>query len=1362
MPVTGTGQVYQVEYQTVFTVDKQSAKEVEKEADSLLKGLSKQDSRYSSILNKLKELAGPQGAQGYTAAMQKAKAAAEAVDRQLGIIRNRNAKGWKLEEKTKQKLKRLQNELKVSLIEMSKVQTQITSKAKEEERIRANSPAAQIAAEQERLAKQALLVNDKNLQISRQQISIDKARASALTQQAVANDSIVQARKIQLSIDKESNSIAQQQARLNDTTLTAGRQQLALDKEQARLDKLSLLSNDASLLAKRKQLAITNAIHSENKKQAILNSTQVQTARRQTSEAAELLRIEARISLENNAQVQAAKTQLALAKAANAQARRQAAGGGQQNQGGGTGGNTSFAHKVSTTAQYSLAAAGLFAVANAAREGALAIIEFDTASRTLAAVINDLSVPAARALEDQLIGLGKAYGGSFEGINQAAVLLGRAGVAHEKLAKATEITIKLAKLTGDTLEVSSGSMVSYLEVFGKYGETVESLGDKLAYMANESRLSTQDIQTFSNYALAAADAAGLTVDAVSAVATQFSKAGVNASTIGTQIRSLTKTFLDGSKGVNKFFTELGVVQGNFQAELAAGGERSNAALVDLSKKLAGLTREEFNRITASMNILQRNSLALLRQQSEGIAGSIKTLTDGTHEGIKAADKILAGYAATWEKFKLTLVDVVVEFDNVLGASRGFFEGLERMTALVDGGAEAYADMWKAHQKLAESREYDDKIALVNQTLLTATNKIQIRSLIAVRAEHLKNQKALEDEAGIYKKRSKVLGEQDKLTSEQASAAKKRHIAIIDQSKAEIARLEKVKARVIALGKAQGKNKTGGRYTKSIASETAVIKASQAAIVTLNRSIKDLDDTKTAASDTPILGGSEVGHLKIAEQDIRNLVAASKEFFKDNALFDFAVDTKPLTQINQQIEAIGVRIKAIKDNNDSGGVLDIVGVDTTAMGLLQQSAVLQKEIIQRKEESKSLTGEELGAHNAVTRTIMKANELITEQIGLAKYKTELANVELTARDRILALEIARGQQLASQAGIEAQTNIDQNDKIAVAEQQYQTAISLHDVSRKVAETEKSTLQALKDKTAEEQARLNVIKVTDQVQLMQTKNFEKRAVAMQKEADAMTLMTGSSQEILAIEAERLAANEALGIEADKFKLTEEQKIKLIAQQNELYDRQLKQVSVNTKLMVGALDAFASSMSSALADSLEGMDSWADAAKAFRSALNKIIIELLVMGPIVDAIKSSMGDGASGSIGSAAGDFFVGLFSEKGNAFSGGSHLTKYAKGGVVSSPTLFPMTTGTGMMGEAGPEAIVPLTRTSGGDLGVKAQSPVVNVSVINNSSAEVTTAADEDGNIQFIIETVTNSIASGISRGTGPVGTSIQSTFGVSR
>lgn len=76
-------------------------------------------------------------------------------------------------------------------------------------------------------------------------------------------------------------------------------------------------------------------------------------------------------------------------------------------------------------------------------------------------------------------------------------------------------------------------------------------------------------------------------------------------------------------------------------------------------------------------------------------------------------------------------------------------------------------------------------------------------------------------------------------------------------------------------------------------------------------------------------------------------------------------------------------------------------------------------------------------------------------------------------------------------------------------------------------------------------------------------------------------------------------------------------------------------------------------------------------------------------------------------------------KGGAFSQG-RVMPFARGGVVSGPVTFPMRGGTGLMGEAGPEAIMPLTRGADGKLGVRADggnAAPVNV-VMNISTPDV--------------------------------------------
>jgi hypothetical protein len=56
--------------------------------------------------------------------------------------------------------------------------------------------------------------------------------------------------------------------------------------------------------------------------------------------------------------------------------------------------------------------------------------------------------------------------------------------------------------------------------------------------------------------------------------------------------------------------------------------------------------------------------------------------------------------------------------------------------------------------------------------------------------------------------------------------------------------------------------------------------------------------------------------------------------------------------------------------------------------------------------------------------------------------------------------------------------------------------------------------------------------------------------------------------------------------------------------------------------------------------------------------------------------------------------------GDAFNLGN-IIPFGRGGIFDTPTFFPMASGMGLMGEAGPEAVMPLTRGKDGKLGVKA-------------------------------------------------------------
>lgn len=116
-------------------------------------------------------------------------------------------------------------------------------------------------------------------------------------------------------------------------------------------------------------------------------------------------------------------------------------------------------------------------------------------------------------------------------------------------------------------------------------------------------------------------------------------------------------------------------------------------------------------------------------------------------------------------------------------------------------------------------------------------------------------------------------------------------------------------------------------------------------------------------------------------------------------------------------------------------------------------------------------------------------------------------------------------------------------------------------------------------------------------------------------------------------------------------------------------------------------------------EGIDGMAD-------AMTNAIFEAEDLGQAmedlaVDIAKMVAQWAIKQAITSALGGIGFGPANAKGNVF-GPSGLVPFARGGVVDRPTLFPFARGTGLMGEAGPEGILPLKRTAAGELGVRAE------------------------------------------------------------
>ncbi|MGN7613052.1 phage tail tape measure protein [Magnetococcales bacterium HHB-1] len=180
------------------------------------------------------------------------------------------------------------------------------------------------------------------------------------------------------------------------------------------------------------------------------------------------------------------------------------------------------------------------------------------------------------------------------------------------------------------------------------------------------------------------------------------------------------------------------------------------------------------------------------------------------------------------------------------------------------------------------------------------------------------------------------------------------------------------------------------------------------------------------------------------------------------------------------------------------------------------------------------------------------------------------------------------------------------------------------------------------------------------------------------------------------------------------------------------------------------------------MTGKFSFGNFTNAILSDLARIAVRRAIVAPLAEGFNSIL-KGISPSPGS--GNVTA---NAHGNVISNG-RVVPFAKGGIVTMPTYFPMHNGAGLMGEAGEEAIVPLSRMANGNLGVQGvpSNVQVNIVVENNAGPNVQASArsERDGNgnqmIRILVEQVEHTMGANIARGEG-IAPLLESQYGISR
>lgn len=178
--------------------------------------------------------------------------------------------------------------------------------------------------------------------------------------------------------------------------------------------------------------------------------------------------------------------------------------------------------------------------------------------------------------------------------------------------------------------------------------------------------------------------------------------------------------------------------------------------------------------------------------------------------------------------------------------------------------------------------------------------------------------------------------------------------------------------------------------------------------------------------------------------------------------------------------------------------------------------------------------------------------------------------------------------------------------------------------------------------------------------------------------------------------------------------------------------------------------------------GEATWQSFADNIIDQILRITYQMMIAKPIIESVMGLLSPagysiGGGGTMGQAPM-----LPNAKGNAF-GKSGVIPFAKGGVVSQPTMFGFGGGrTGLMGEAGEEAIMPLQRMPNGDLGIQASTAPVIISVVNNATgAEISQTESRGANGERQIEIIVHNIVKGGLR-TGKYDREMRDAYGSGR
>lgn len=961
-------------------------------------------------------------------------------------------------------------------------------------------------------------------------------------------------------------------------------------------------------------------------------------------------------------------------------------------------GMAAAAKAISIASDFSEAAATVKAITQATDGASKSYIELEAQARKLGATTRFTATQAAEA-QVSLLRSGLA---ANEVLAASAHVLNLATVAQIDLARAGEIT------------------AITLKQFGLDASQAERVVDVLAFTSNTAATTVEQLAEGMKFAAPVASKFGLTLEDTAATLAVLSNAGLQASLAGTGLKGVisalanptgkaasTLQLLAKNAGLTADAFDINVrpleeIFRNFKK--AEAGGKDMLAIFGLLKAPAALTLTN-----------AADEIGVFAEKLDNVTGSAQTAADTINDALKGDI--------------LTLISVLQELVLVMAESvgpslRSFIQFLTEVIGALGSSGDEFDKFSTAAKLAANAVKFLTvvTVAFIALKLVTAIGsaviavKAMIAALVALRvaiastgigllvialglagAAALEMSGAFDDAAKSTEdlnEAGRTLAEEEKvrerLRDQQAANSKRRH----DESIAQIVELDRLAKEAEKAEKdKEAKRKAAG--TRAAAAE----KKRLASLDKIQRKIDSLDPDLDFQIELAFVSPELQKDLK-DELDLLKLTASRFEIELDpgDGMLEF------FEKIRDQ--AVGFEFTEEEIETRLNGIIDF----------FDRIALKREQLSEAQEFGIDITaGQDALAEISVAADAAQAGVQALADTGLdganattaAQYQKQLDAIRLGAERLFSPL---KGEGILPESFIsilhDAQVQIDR-----IAQADFLTPLI---VQGKAATEQMMLLGAAGDFSGGS--------------LKEFGNLAETAIASYRaQINAGIGDTEDLEEaIVAVDGafEKFAANVAKQDLLDSFE------------------------SVVVSTTVAMFDLF----ETLIDGSKTAGEAFADFIKiVIRALFEKFVVEATInaIAKGFDAIGAAVGLGKVGSAAAGAGGALADLpdvvASANGNVFRGGAAVQAFANGGIIGGPTLFPL----GLAGEAGPEAIMPLSRGPNGKLGVQmnagregrrpGDNPFINRSLSQGASnatsaVELRTGSSRTTNVQMNIVT----------------------------